>query len=222
MLRIDPIVRPLQVMFAVAIAIGSYLFVRTAMDAETRHRCTTLCRMAPNYANRDRLAPDFELSRLEGGRGRLSDYRGQVVVLNFWTKSCPPCLEELPALAALATTLRARSLGVVVTVNTDESPSDVRATLRDVLGDRPRFETFLDPESKVVEGRFGTQLFPETWFIDGDGVIRARIDGARDYSSALYVDFVAQMKRGDTCSVEFSHATAGGTDAWLCRELQPP
>ena len=46
----------------------------------------------------NRLAPDFVLPRLGGGRVGLSDLRGKVVVLNFWATWCPHCIEELPSL----------------------------------------------------------------------------------------------------------------------------
>ncbi len=71
-------------------AIGVYGFVAAAKDGETRRSCTSLCALRPEYAARNRLAPDFELPSINGGKVRLSSYRGKVVLLNFWTKTWPP------------------------------------------------------------------------------------------------------------------------------------
>ena len=121
----------------------------------------------------------MDLEALGGGRVRLADYRGRVVILNFWTKHCPPCLEEMPSLAELALAVRHRDDIAVVTVCTDDTREEVRQTVSSVLGGPPPFQVLLDPEAQVVTGRFGTQLFPETWLIGPDGIIRARFDGPR-------------------------------------------
>jgi len=47
-----------------------------------------------------------------------------------------------------------------------------------------------DPDRKIITGKFGTRLFPETWIIDPRGVVRLRVDGARDWSSALSVEAI--------------------------------
>src|SRR5690554_4690869 len=58
------------------------------------------------------LPPDFALEDTEGRRHALSDYRGKVVLLNFWARWCAPCVEEMPLLEKLYSQLKAR--GVVV------------------------------------------------------------------------------------------------------------
>ena len=80
-------------------AMGVYGFVAAARDGEVRRDCSALCALKPAYAARNRTAPDFELPALSGGKRRLSSYRGKSVILNFWTKNCRPCLEEMPSLA---------------------------------------------------------------------------------------------------------------------------
>ncbi|MGC4090547.1 MAG: hypothetical protein QM756_22295 [Polyangiaceae bacterium] len=72
-------------------AVGVYGFVATARDGETRRACSALCALKPNYAARNRLAPDFELPALSGGKLRLSAYRGKTVILELLD-------QELPAL----------------------------------------------------------------------------------------------------------------------------
>jgi peroxiredoxin len=201
-------------------AFAVFSFVRTASDAELRRTCTAACALAPDYAAKNRTAPDFELPALSGGKQRLSDYRGKTVVLNFWTKTCRPCLEEMPALAELAQKLRARRDVVVVTISTDETLEDARSTLASVLGGAaPPFAVLLDPENAVVRERYGTKLFPETWFIDRQGVIRARVDGARNWGDAMVLDFLDTLGRGGGCGIEFKAGRPQGPQAALCGEL---
>ncbi len=200
-------------------AAAVFFFVRTAEDAEARRSCSALCQMAPNYAQRNRLAPDFELPTLSGGTLRLSSLRGKQVVMNFWTKTCGPCLEEMPSLAELAQKLAGRADVVVLTVSTDESIEDARGTLRTVLGAEAPFLTVVDPGGEVVGGRYGTKLYPETWFIDARGVIRARVDGARRWSDSLVVNFLEGLSDPLGCAVEFSGGRPQGPLAPLCEEL---
>jgi peroxiredoxin len=209
-----------QLVIAVSAAVGVFSFVRMAQDGEVRRTCGALCEIRPQYAASNRTAPDFELERMQGGRARLSNYQkpGRVVVMNFWTKTCQPCLEEMPALAQFATTLKARGLGELVSVCTDDTRETVEQTLAQVLPGGVPFDVLLDPESKVVDGLYGTKLFPETWFVDDHNVIRARIDGARDYAQALFIDYVQTLLAKPTCEIEFNVGHPRGESAWLCNQ----
>lgn len=199
---------------------GVFSFVRTAQDGELRRTCTSLCEIRPQYAARNRIAPDFELESLKGGRVKLSDYQksGRVVVLNFWTKSCQPCLEEMPSLAKFATALKARQTGEFISICTDDTREDVTETLAQVLPEGVPFDVLLDPDAKVVTELYGTKLYPETWFIDAAGTIRARIDGSRDYTQPLFVDFVETLGMKPACDIEFNTGRPRGDNAWLCAQ----
>lgn len=207
-----------QVVFIVVAALAVYGFVRAAQNDQRYASCTALCSMGPTYASRDRVAPDFELPDLDGNPVKLSSFRGKTVFLNFWTKTCRPCLEEMPALAELGKVLLKRKDMVLVTVTTDEDPQDVRDTLKVVLNAETPFVVLMDPESKVVLDKFGTKLFPETWIIDPKGVIRARFDGARDWSSSAVIDIGEMVRRPSGCPVEFSKGAPRGKFAALCAD----
>jgi thiol-disulfide isomerase/thioredoxin len=210
-----------QVAFIALASFLVYAFVATAKDGETRRSCTALCSLLPNYSAQNRLAPNFELKTLTGETRRLSDYRGEVVVLNFWTKTCGPCLEEMPSLAKFAHTLKQSGGMRLVTITTDDSAEDARATLQSLLGSEPPFEVLVDPDAKVVGDLFGTTLYPETWFIDPDGIIRARIDGARDWSKPLALEFAESLRGPMQCDVEFAAGEPRGPLAGLCEEIAP-
>jgi thiol-disulfide isomerase/thioredoxin len=212
-----------QATVIVLAAFGVYGFVATAKDGEARRACTALCAMKPNYSSRNRLAPDFELpSMRDGQKKRLSDYRGKVVILNFWTKTCRPCLEEMPALAQLGKALLRHPEIALVTITTDESAEDAKETLKSVLGgSNPAFEVLIDSEATIVREKYGTKLFPETWFIDKQGVIRARFDGPREWDSALPIDVALSLSTPLPCEVTYSQGRPTGAHASFCDELAP-
>jgi peroxiredoxin len=206
-----------QLAFIAVAAIAVYGFVRAAQADERRARCSALCALSPAYSGRDRTAPDFELTDGSGARVRLSSFRGKTVVLNFWTRTCRPCLEEMPAIQTLAQLGKQRGDFVVVTVSTDEGPDDVREHLRAALDGEPAFPVLFDPESEIVADKFGTKLFPETWIVDPQGVIRARFDGARDWTSSLVLELLERVGRPGACPVEFVDGEARSF-AGLCAD----
>ena len=134
----------------------------------------------------DRLAPDFALPAQDGSTWRLSEQRGKVVILNFWTVTCQPCIEEMPTLVELSSTLRGRGDVELVTISTDRDWDTVRTIVADDAG----LKVLLDRDRAVVRGKFGTRLYPETWVIDPEGVIRLRVDGSRDWSSPVVLDMI--------------------------------
>ena len=99
--------------------------------------------------------------------------------MNFWSITCGPCVEEMPSIIDLSRMVEDRDDIEVVTVTIDRRESDVRS----VVPSTSPLTVLMDRDRSVVRGRYGTVLFPETWIIDGDGVIRMRIDAPFDWSS---------------------------------------
>ncbi|HLK36173.1 MAG TPA: TlpA disulfide reductase family protein [Polyangiaceae bacterium] len=219
----EPFARPgpilAQVAFVVLAALVVYGFVAVSKEGETRRVCSAPCLMRPDYMSADRRAPGFSLKDMNGDAVTLDSLHGKVVVLNFWTKTCGPCLEEMPDLAELTKIVRDRPDVAVVAVSVDEGPDDVRPTLQTVLREEPPFQVLFDPESKVVAAKYGTRLFPETWFIDKRGVIRARFDGAREWNNPLVVNYIDALRHGDFCDVTIDGSSLGGRAGKICQEL---
>jgi peroxiredoxin len=215
--RVVPILA--QVAFVVVAALFVYGFVAVTKEGETRRVCSAPCFLHPDYLAADRRAPDFSLKDMRGNTVTLESLRGKVVVLNFWTKTCGPCLEEMPDLAELTKIVRDRPDVVVLAVSVDDGPDDIRPTLQTVLREEPPFTVLVDPGSTIVNGKFGTRLFPETWFIDKRGVIRARFDGAREWTNPLVVNFIDSLRGGDYCAVKIEDRSLRGNAAKLCDEM---
>lgn len=173
--------------FVLAAIYAGVRFGVAALDGEGRRAGALVTILRPEYTGNDRLAPDFTLSDRNGRPLTLSSLRGKVVVLHFWSKDCPPCIEELAeALPAYDEMVRGRSDIALVMVSVDEGWSAVSAFVRPSM----HAPVLFDPDRAVVERRYGTRLFPETWIIDRDGVIRARFDRTVEWSSAAFVHYV--------------------------------
>src|SRR4030095_16576884 len=112
--------------------------------------------LRPNYAGYEKKAPSFTLKDTKGHDVSLESFRGKVVVLNFWTKTCGPCMEEMPEIADLARILKPMDDVAVVTVSTDETAQEATDTLKSVLREEAPFQVLMDPDAKVVKGKFGT------------------------------------------------------------------
>lgn len=118
------------------------------------------------------VAPEIELTTIEGIPLSLVDLEGKVVVLNFWATWCLPCRAEMPALERTWLAWQEQGL-VVVAVNLQENPGRVAEFVRE-LG--LTFPVLVDADGSVLR-RYRVQLYPTTFFIGRDGVIRDVIYG---------------------------------------------
>ncbi len=118
----------------------------------------------------------------------LNQFRGQVVVLNFWATWCPPCEEELPSLMRMQDRLRGRGVTVLgVSIDVDGDAYHRFLKLRNV-----NFLTVRDPDQKVAT-TYGTAGWPETYVIDRQGVMRRKFIGPIDWTSPEVIDFLSKL-----------------------------
>ena len=135
-------------------------------------------------------APDFALRTLDGGTTvRLSDLRGQVVVVNFWQSTCPACYVEHPALRAAWNRYRDQGV-VVVGVDFEDSLGGARAFARSQGGDWPQV---FDPSGRTVLA-YGVTGPPETFFVGRDGRIAFKHIGPVTYG--LMTDQITKLLEG--------------------------
>lgn len=129
-------------------------------------------------ATEQRQAPALRLPSLDGRELDLAQFRDQVVLVNFWTSWCPPCVEEIPSLQRLYKRLQPRGLEILA-VDVGESASSMRR----FLADKPvSFPVLMDQDGEVLR-RWGIYAFPTTLVLDRDHRIRYAVFGAFDWSS---------------------------------------
>jgi len=132
-------------------------------------------------------APDFTLKSREGKNLRLKEYRGQVVMLNFWASWCGPCRQEMPLLDDIYK--RNASLGfVLLGINVDEKPGDAEKILKDIPVSFP----ILMDGSNIVSELYQVDAMPTTILIDRDGNRRFL---HRGYKAGYEIDYEQQIKQ---------------------------
>ncbi len=119
-------------------------------------------------------APEFQLSNLKGSTGKLSDYKGHPVLINFWASWCDPCKAEMPLLEQYS---QKYSPGLVVIGVNYEEGKVVAQQFIDKTG--VSFPILLDTEGKTAE-LYEVRGFPTSFFIDAGGVLRAEHIGQLD------------------------------------------
>ena len=140
----------------------------------------------PHYLGASLRAPEFSLPMQGGGEWKMSEQRGKVIVMNFWTVTCRPCIQEMPTIELLAEITEDWDDVEVVAISTDRNWAEAES----IIPRASRITSLLDVERKVVTDMFGTKLFPETWIIDANGLVRFRFDGALDWSDPVALDLI--------------------------------
>ena len=134
-------------------------------------------------------AEDFRLVDLEGKQQSLSQYRGKVVLLNFWASWCKPCTTEMPAMQSTYDKLRDKGF-VVLAINELEDEAKVREHIKQYSH---TFPVLMDRDNKVAN-QFGVFGLPVSVFVDEHGVVREYIKGGL-LTEQLIVDVVAKIQK---------------------------
>ncbi len=125
-----------------------------------------------------RPAPEFRLNDLDETPHALSDYRGKLVLVNFWATWCPPCRREMPSMERLYLKFKDKGF-TVLAINQMEHPDHVFAFTGQLTPD-PSFPILFDPDSMIAQA-FGIMGLPTSYLIDRHGDIRYRATGGREF-----------------------------------------
>jgi peroxiredoxin len=120
-------------------------------------------------------APDFTRADFVNKQLRLSDYRGKVVLLNFWATWCPPCREEMPVFSRWQRALNAKGLQVI-----GVSMDDDVASVKEFLTAHPVSYPVVMGDVKLAETYGGVLGLPLSYLLDTKGRIVARYQGEAD------------------------------------------
>jgi cytochrome c biogenesis protein CcmG/thiol:disulfide interchange protein DsbE len=131
-------------------------------------------------------APDFTITADNGQTVSLPDFKGKLLVLNFWASWCQPCVQETPSLSRFAQQFADKGV-VVLGVSVDK---DQRAYNAFVQRFHPAFLTVR--ENKLHED-FGTFMYPETYIIDAKGKVLKKIAEAADWNDPQLAQYVNSL-----------------------------
>lgn len=122
-------------------------------------------------------APGFRVRTDDGREISRDNFGGKVLVLNFWATWCPPCVEEMPSLEAMARQMQPKGV-VVLGVSVDTNTKVYERFLKTA---RVSFPTARDPEANI-SAEYGTFKYPETYIIDRSGKVIQKHIGPRDWT----------------------------------------
>lgn len=149
---------------------------------------TLLCGMV-HAASVGDVAPDFSRRDLAGHVLHLGDYRGKLVLLNFWASWCSPCLQEMPAFSAWQQHYGAQGLQVIGVSMDDEA-----APVRRLLTGHPVSYPIIMGDARLGEAFGGVLGLPQSYLIDSQGRIIARFQGEASLAS-MEAQIKAQLSR---------------------------
>jgi thiol-disulfide isomerase/thioredoxin len=133
-------------------------------------------------------APPLRLPDLEGEFRDLTDYRGEVVLINFWASWCPPCVREMPSMQQLEDQLRDQGFRILA-VNLGESEATIRAFLERVATD---FTVLLDPQRVSLED-WRALAYPSSYVIDRKGRMSHSLFGAIEWHEPSVVAQIQEL-----------------------------
>jgi len=145
---------------------------------------------AANCDIKQGAAPDFTLKSHTGENLRLSEHRGEVVMINFWASWCGPCRQEMPLLEELYTEYQPLGF-TILGVNVEEDSSKARELLKDIP---VSFPVLFDTQSKVSK-LYDVVAMPSTVLVDRDGNVRYLHHGYKPGYEESYQQQVRELIR---------------------------
>ena len=136
-------------------------------------------------------APDFQLIDLQGNWQALPDYRGKVVLLNFWATWCGPCRVEMPSMERVYQDLKDEGFAILA-ISSDPQGSIVTRPF--VASQGLTFPILHDSDYRV-SGSYGVRTLPMSFLIDRNGTLTQRVFGARDWNSAEARELIRGLLR---------------------------
>ncbi|MBL0387639.1 redoxin domain-containing protein [Tumebacillus sp. ITR2] len=126
----------------------------------------------PTVLEVGQAAPDFQLETLDGHKVQLSDYKGKVVLLNFWASWCEPCRQEMPDIEKAYETYKDQGL-VVLGANLQENNVSIKG-FADNMG--MTFPILMDKDGKLAVQTYKVKPIPTSFFIDQNGILQAKAE----------------------------------------------
>ncbi len=132
--------------------------------------------------------PPLALNDLNGKPLKLEDYRGKVVMVQFWATYCPPCLKEMPSMMRLEQKLAGKPFAILA-VNMGETEKEVRDFLKKINVD---FTILMDNDGKALAD-WKVFVAPSTFLVDSRGKIRYTLQGGAEWDAPEYVAKISEM-----------------------------
>lgn len=136
--------------------------------------------------------PDFEFNQ-SGRSYKLSDFKGKVIILNFWASWCGPCVEEIPSMIRLIE--KAQGKIVLVAISQDQNENEMKAFLKSFPGINRRDIYLGWDQQRTIGEAYSVERLPESFIIGTDFKLKRKIIGTIDWDTE---DAMAYLNRLDS------------------------
>ena len=169
----------LTIAFSVLLVVVGAIFVRSLSPPASPTGSLAFLSAAPSLPIYDRAGKVVDLSK----------EKDHLIIIHFWATWCPPCVEEVPALAKFWEKYRGRGDIVLYTVSVDKDWK----TIDDFTAKNPNaLPAYRDPEGATAK-RFGSTQYPETYIANKNGRVIYRVQGAIDWADPAVQQRIAQL-----------------------------
>ncbi len=147
---------------------------------------------APRVVAVGSVAPDFTLENMQGEKVNLSQYRGKVVIVNFWATWCPPCRTEMPSMEVLHETFKDDGL-VLLAINVEQSGAKV---VSEFLKESPYSFPILLDEQNQTQNSYTVFQYPSSFIVDREGIVVKKLVGAVHWMGGDIYNLLHFMLKG--------------------------
>lgn len=139
--------------------------------------------------------PEVDLALLNDKRVKLSDYRGKIVIVNFWASWCNPCVEEFPSMVKLAREFKGDV--VILAISEDDAKPDIESFTKAMGLPEPHFEVVWDQDKRAMKD-YGVEKLPESFVVGKDGKLIRKVLGIDNWASEDAIAYFKMLVAGQT------------------------
>lgn len=143
-------------------------------------------------AERDDVIPNFSFTDINGRKFNIVDFRGKVLILNFWASWCAPCVIEFPKLVSLS---KQNPDMVIIALSGDTNMENIEKFLKKHPVDTNNFYVALDKRREIATNIFQTFKLPESIIISPEGRMVRKVLGDTDWLGPDMVGFLTDLQK---------------------------
>ncbi|MFZ3092052.1 MAG: TlpA disulfide reductase family protein [Nitrospirota bacterium] len=169
--------------------LGSFLGITVDADSPDTKGEDRGVMFAANLPEIGRPAPDFTLKDTSGKNASLKDYKGRVVMINFWATWCPPCRQEMPSMEELFKEYNKKGFEILA-ISSDSQGEKIVKPFMEFY--ELNFRALMDPEGNV-HSIYGVTAIPTTYIVDKQGNVTHKIMGPMDWKDKKSKEMIERL-----------------------------
>jgi len=179
-------IRTLLILFSITLVLTTFIWDRFFVGTEGAFRKFGF--------QTGETVPNFTFESLDGKKHSLEEFRGKIVILNFWATFCEPCIKEIPSLLELLEKMNGNL--EIIAVSGDSNIEDIRAFIRVFPGLNGKNVHIVWEKDQGILKKYQILRLPETFVLDTHLKFKKKVSGEVNWSSPEAVNFFEKILRG--------------------------